>query len=146
MVWYSVANANELLVITGLGIEDFSLSKSRFIMPFQVCNRFSFTPLNYELAIHAMSHEKLAVKIQCSLTIGPDIDVQAELLKYVRLLVTGQRQAEQEVVIRDRITGIIEGEVRAVAASMALEELFNDRKRFQSVIMEYIQEGLEKYG
>jgi flotillin len=36
--------------------------------------------------------------------------------------------------------------MRAVAASMAIEEIFNDRKHFQAKVTEYIQEALVKFG
>jgi flotillin len=47
---------------------------------------------------------------------------------------------------RERITGIVEGEMRAVAASMAIEEIFNNRKHFLAKVTEYIQEALNKFG
>jgi flotillin len=64
----------------------------------------------------------------------------------VELLVSGQSASDQERMIRERITGIIEGEMRAVAANMAIEEIFNDRKHFQGKVTEYIQESLNKFG
>jgi flotillin len=95
------------IVITGSGISEFVLRKKAFILPLQVCNRFCVTPLNYEVQIHALSHEKLAIKIHASLTIGPNVEDRAELNKYVRLLVSSDSQKEQETAIRERVTGNI---------------------------------------
>ena len=58
-----------------------------------VGNVFSVTPLNYEVDIQALSHEKLSVKIQSSLTIGPNIDSPENLRKYVKLLVSSSSQS-----------------------------------------------------
>jgi flotillin len=46
----------------------------------------------------------------------------------------------------DYIIGIVEGEMRAVLANMAIEEIFNDRKHLQSKVAEFIQEALNKFG
>lgn len=151
---YRIANANQFLVITGLGITDFVLCKKRFVLPLQNCNRFTITPLNYDVEINALTHEKLSIHIPAELTIGPNIDNIIELKKYVKLLVSASDENTQEQAIRERVTGIIEGnlsyhglgEMRAVAANMTLEEIFSDRKHFQSKVFEYIQEALEKFG
>lgn len=47
----------------------------------QNVNLFTVTPLNYEVSLHAMSHEKLALKIVASLTIGPRESEPKELQK-----------------------------------------------------------------
>ncbi|KAI3655376.1 hypothetical protein MP638_006682, partial [Amoeboaphelidium occidentale] len=147
MVGYHIANANEFLVVTGIGIsKKFIICKKKFVWPFQNCNVFTVTPLNYEVEIQCLSHEKLSLKIQASLTIGPNTEDNQETEKYVELLVSGQSASDQERMIRERITGIIEGEMRAVAANMAIEEIFNDRKHFQGKVTEYIQESLNKFG
>ena len=86
------------------------------VWPLQRCTEFTVTPLNYEVDINALSNEKLALKIPASLTIGPNVDNPEELRTYVRLLVSEGSQQKQESVIRERITGIVEGEMRAVAA------------------------------
>jgi len=146
---YRVAHANQLLVVTGFGIPDFRICKKSVVWPYQKCNVFSVTPLNYEVDIQALSHEKLSLKIQSSLTIGPNVgndDNNEFMRRYVKLLVSSSKESEQEAIIRNRIMGIVEGEMRGVAASMAIEEIFNDRRHFQDIVRENIQEALDKFG
>lgn len=79
------------------------------------------------------------MRLKCSLTVGPNVDNKAELDKYVRLLVSSDSQAQQENTVRSRITGVIEGELRAVVSSMLIEEVFNDRKHLQQKSSEFIR-------
>jgi flotillin len=93
-----------------------------------------------------MSKEKLRFKIPAALTIGPDLDDPNNMQRYVRLLITAGDRKAQEKVIRERVNGIVEGEMRAVAASMPIEEIYNNRKEFRGRVVEYIQTSLTKFG
>ena len=83
-----------------------STINNRFVYwPIQRCTEFIITPLNYEVSIKALSSEKLAFQIPASLTIGPCVDDEAKLKKYVRLLVSNGQAAHQEQMIRERVRG-----------------------------------------
>jgi len=44
---YSIADANEYLVITGYGVEDVKITKKAWVWPFQRCSRISVLPADY---------------------------------------------------------------------------------------------------
>ncbi|KAL5706240.1 Flotillin-like protein 4 [Ranunculus cassubicifolius] len=142
MVGYKVAKATEYLVITGCGIDDVKLAKKGFIFPFQQCNRFDVTPVNYTLEVHAMSAEKLSFLLPAVFTIGPQVDDES-LMKYARLL-SGQRPGSTHV--RELVQGIIEGETRVIAASMTMEEVFKGTKDFKKEVFDKVQLELNQFG
>jgi flotillin len=125
-MWFHVAQANEYLVITGVGIDDVKVAKKSWVWPGQNLSRFNLTPFSYEIDLHAMSIEKLEFKIPAVFTIGPE-DKQESLCKYARLLTIDARNLEELVL------GIVEGETRVIAASLTIEEIFKDRKLFKEV-------------
>eukprot|EP00158_Paraphelidium_tribonemae_P002635 Partr_v1_DN25527_c2_g1_i1_m20895 putative Flotillin len=146
MIGYFIANANELLAITGPFIKDVELTRKHLVLPFQRITRFKITPVNYEISIKAMSQEKLSFLIPASITVGPDVDDSKQLAKYVRLLVQPGSATFQEEVVGERVRGILVGELRAVTASMSIEEIYNQRKLLQEKVYEYISESLAKFG
>lgn len=54
-----VAEANEYIAVTGIGIDDVKVMKKGFIIPGQKACKFSMTPESYSLALNAMTLEKL---------------------------------------------------------------------------------------
>ena len=128
-VWYSIAEPNEYLVITGGNIEDVRIVKKAFIKPWQKCSRISISPFDFSLNLHAMTIEKLQFQLPAVFTIGPDNELEA-LKKYALLLsgnpdgtstgrsdtiVPGRRNHVQDIV-----KGIIEGETRVIVSSMTV--------------------------
>jgi flotillin len=71
-------------------------------------------------------------------TIGPK-DEPLALEIYARLLTDQQN-------LQDMVMGILEGETRAVAASMAIEEIFSKRKLFKEMIVSNIGAELAVFG
>jgi flotillin len=93
-----------------------------------------------------LSQEKLSFTIPGSINVGPNVSDEKEMKKYVLLLVSAGGNQDQENVIRERVMGILEGEMRQVAASMTIEEIYNNRKQFQARIAEYVSSSLAKFG
>lgn len=44
---YTIADANEYLVVTGYGVEDVKITKKTWVWPFQRCSRISVLPADY---------------------------------------------------------------------------------------------------
>jgi flotillin len=72
-------------------------------------------------------------------TIGPAVTEEA-LVKYARLLTVEPQDIDKLV------EGIIEGESRVILASLTIEEIFKDRKAFQSKVRESIEKELAPFG
>ncbi|KAJ3191391.1 hypothetical protein HK101_007817 [Irineochytrium annulatum] len=138
-----VALPNEYLCITGWGIDDPVLTKKWFLKPGQRVVRFSMTPINYTLSLSAMSQEKLEFVLPAVFTIGPKDDKEC-LHKYAHLLAdTASKRPDH---LEELIRGIIEGEMRVIAASLTIEEIFKDRKPVKDSIMHGVQSELDQFG
>ncbi|KAJ3271172.1 hypothetical protein HDV01_007030 [Terramyces sp. JEL0728] len=140
---YKTASANEYLVITGAGIKDVKVAKKAMVYPMQKCGKFTITPMNYTLSLHAMTVEKLEFTLPAVFTIGPE-DKPASILKYAKLLASNSEKGVKH--IQELVTGIVEGETRVIAASMSMEEIFKERKFFKEHVMEGVQSELNQFG
>ncbi|KAK3001893.1 hypothetical protein RJ639_020302 [Escallonia herrerae] len=142
-MWYKVAKASELLVITGAGIADIKLAKKAFIWPGQSCTVFDVTPVNYSFEVNAMSAEKLSFLLPAVFTIGPRVDEEESLLKYAKILSHHDRESHD---VKELVQGIIEGETRVLAASMTMEEVFKGTKEFKEEVFGKVQLELNQFG
>jgi flotillin len=138
MMWYSIAEANEYLVITGGGIEDVRIVKKALIKPWQKCARISISPFDFSLNLQAMTMEKLQFALPAVFTIGPDNNLEA--LKKYALLLSGNPDGSSAPSrggtitptrrhhVQDIVKGIIEGETRVIVSGMTMEEIFKERQ------------------
>jgi len=124
---YKTSRPNEWLVKTGLLVEDMEIKKKFFQLPFQNIQRIEVTPANYHLSINSMSKEKMEFKFPIVFTLGPKVDNDS-LTKYARFMLNLN---DKEAVIK----GIIEGESRALAANISIEEIFAGRNDFKNNII-----------
>lgn len=140
---YNVANPNEYLVRTGIFIntnDGIDVSKKAFQLPFQTLARVSLEPTTYHCVIEeAMSHEKISFNMPTVFTIGPDDNVES-IKKYVKLLNCSPGN------IREKIVGIIQGEIRVATGKIMLEELFNNRETFKEELINVVNEELKQFG
>ncbi|KAI8892392.1 hypothetical protein BC833DRAFT_370483, partial [Globomyces pollinis-pini] len=136
-------NANEFLAITGINIPDVKIAKKAMIWPGQRSIKFSLTPLNYTLSLHAMTIEKLEFTLPAVFTIGPE-DKPESILIYARLLAANNEKSMKH--IQELVTGIVEGETRVIAAGMTMEEIFKERKFFKEHVLQGIQSELNQFG
>ncbi|PHH92966.1 hypothetical protein CDD83_3124 [Cordyceps sp. RAO-2017] len=73
-MWFSIADPDEFLAITGLGIKSVRISKAAWVWPLQRCVRFSVQPHDYAMDLQAMTKEKLQFSLPVVFTIGPDVN------------------------------------------------------------------------
>jgi flotillin len=155
-MWYSVAEPNAYLAITGLGIETVLIRKKAFIFPFQKVAKFSLTPFDFSMSLTAMTIEKLKFALPAVFTIGPD-DTMEAMLKYATLLTgsdSGATQKSSTAVsvgegrdhVQDIVKGIIEGETRSIVSTMSMEELFKERRIFRDKVIKNVQSELDQFG
>lgn len=142
LLQYKVAKPNQYLVKTGLGIGDVGMevSKTTIHWPLQRLSRIELEPSTYHLMVEAMSQEKIAFRMPAVFTIGPKDDKES-LMLYAQML----NEMESEDLSKT-IDGIVQGEVRILAASSKLDELFNSREHFKTRITDKINEELRKFG
>ncbi|KAJ1534626.1 hypothetical protein HK405_016025, partial [Cladochytrium tenue] len=142
---WCVAKPNEYLVVTGAGISGIFLCKKAFVKPFQRVSRFSVAPINYTLSLQAMSKEKLEFALPAVFTIGPKDEAEA-LTKYASLLADQAGSASSSSSLEELVRGVIEGEMRVIAASLTIEEIFQDRKNIKDNIVHGVQTELDQFG
>jgi flotillin len=148
-MWYSIAEPNEYLVITGARIQDVRIVKKALVKPWQKCARISISPFDFSLNLQAMTMEKLQFALPAVFTIGPDNDLDA--LKKYALLLSGNPDGTSASKrggtimptkrnhVQDIVKGIIEGETRVIVSSMTMEEIFKERQIFKQKVIDSVQ-------
>jgi len=172
---YRISKPDEYLVRTGLFIKDMTVTKQGFQWPFQTYRFIKMQPINFSFNLSSMSQEKLEFVLPCVFTIGPKNNPES-IEKYARLLpteyhketVTQNSDTNKDKKNKDTakdtehtheyimhtntdhlqklVQGIIEGETRVLSASMAIEEIFSDRKKYKELLLQGIQEELDRFG
>jgi Uncharacterized protein conserved in bacteria len=138
---YKVALPNEYLVKTGLFIDDISISKKCFQLPFQTLSPIDMTPLTIHCVIEdAMSSERISFKMPTVFTVGPANNVES-LKNYARLL-----QGTTKEDLKTKIMGIIRGEARMAAGKLPLDDLFNNKENFKHHVSDKINTVLADFG
>ncbi|KAF7508949.1 hypothetical protein GJ744_008505 [Endocarpon pusillum] len=155
-LWYSIAEPNEYLVLTGARIDDVRIVKKALIKPWQKCTRISISPFDFSLNLQAMTMEKLQFALPAVFTIGPDNDLDA--LKKYALLLSGNPNGGSPASragtitptkrnhVQDIVKGIIEGETRVIVSSMTMEEIFKERQIFKQKVIDSVQHELTQFG
>jgi len=139
---YQVANSNQYVVLTGLGIDDIWIGKKGFQWPFQKYAFIDMTPLNYTFDLRAMSREMLEFDLPVSIAIGVKDDPES-LIRYSRFLL---REDHDVDILNDLIRGIIEGETRVLTAATGIQDLFDNRGKIKAMITDKIQKELDSLG
>ncbi|KAJ1547543.1 hypothetical protein HK405_005576 [Cladochytrium tenue] len=122
-----------------------TVCKKAFVKPFQRVSRFSVAPINYTLSLQAMSKEKLEFALPAVFTIGPKDEAEA-LTKYASLLADQAGSTSSSSSLEELVRGVIEGEMRVIAASLTIEEIFQDRKNIKDNIVHGVQTELDQFG
>ncbi len=135
---YKTSRSNEWLVKTGLFVDNLQIGKKFFQLPFQNLQKIDVTPANFNLKINSMSKEKMEFQFPIVFTIGPKVDTES-LSKYATFMMNLN---DKESVIK----GIIEGESRALAAGLSIEDIFTARNEFKNSIINQVQPQLDQYG
>lgn len=141
---YKVAGPDEMIIRTGLFIDDIAVSKRAFVWPFQKYKFIKMHPHNYSFRLQSMSNEKIPFELPAVFTIGPDSEQEA-LVKYARLL--ENVGSEKGVSTIDSVVlGVLEGETRTMSSQMTMEQIFNDREAITKNITKKIQAELKQFG
>lgn len=139
---FKVASANEMLVKTGLGLnQKLSLSRSTVAWPFQKVTPISISPWTVSSNIQGMSHERIPFKLPVVITVGPNTENYESLKLYAEKL--SQKDPEE---IRELVKHIISGDARIIAASMTANQLFHERDTFKKQVSDGVQESLKDLG
>ncbi|XP_074297272.1 flotillin-like protein 3 [Silene latifolia] len=138
--YYAVAGASEYLAITRWNIHDITLAKKALIFPGQTYVRIVISPVDYTVQVQAMSADKQSILLPAVFTIGPKVDDEASLVLYTILMSAHDMNSKQ---VNDLVQGIIEEEIRVLAASMTMEEIFKD---YKNKVSEKVQLELDQFG
>lgn len=140
---YKVCNPDQILVRTGLGIKDMSVTKKGLHWPFQNSSFVSLSPMTFGFDLHNMSSEKVEFKLPIVFTIAPinPSDDLEGFKKYANYMIN-MGQEETEIAIG----GIIEGETRGLTSQLTVEEMFNAKDKFRSDVVEQINQDLNGIG
>ncbi|PUZ58013.1 hypothetical protein GQ55_5G476300 [Panicum hallii var. hallii] len=147
MASLEVADASEYLAITGRGLDDVKLAKKAS----EQGKKFDTTPpVNYEFEVHATTSEKLSLVLPVVFTVGPKVDEhtshsnKASQLLYSKLIIAPHDNGSSHV--RELVKGAVEGQARALAASMTTEEIFQGAEAFEQAVLEKVQLELDRFG
>lgn len=117
-----VADASEYLAITG---------------------GFDTTPVNYEFEVHATTLEELSLILPMVLTVGPKVDEHSKA--YSKLIIAPHGNDPSHV--GELVRGAVEGQARALAASMTAEEISQGAESsFEQAVVEKVQLELDHFG
>lgn len=140
---YKICEAHEVLVRTGLGIKDMSVTKQGMQWPLQRFIKISLNPRTYQFNLHNMSKGKVEFKLPVVFTFAPYTPTEDEdaFKRYARLL---NDITEEEYI--NTISAVVEGETRGLTAGLSVEEMFSGKDKFKATVTDRIQEDLNKLG
>ena len=140
---YKICKPEQIMVRTGLGIKEMLISKKGIQWPLQEAFMINMTPKTFSFNLHNMSHEKVEFKLPVTFTVGPihynnDEDGFKKYANYIN----GMSDNE----FYDTLLGMVEGEMRILTASMTVDEMFSNKKKFQEEVVDKIGIDLDKLG
>ncbi|KAK1295878.1 Flotillin-like protein 2 [Acorus calamus] len=142
MAWYCVAGPSEYLAVTGPFINGTKFIKKGWVFIGQHCVPVDLTPQIIDIEIQAVSEEKLYFSLPMVFTIGPENDSDS-LMKFAELMSAYDISSEE---FRNFIRGVLEGQARALAASMKMDDIVSGINVFHSHVESFILPELKKYG
>lgn len=140
---YMVCKPNQVLVRTGMFIDDMKVNKAALRLPFQSAMKVDLNPTTYKFRLHNMSKGKVEFELPVVLTIGPKLpeDDYEAFTRYCKLL-----QDMESKDIEQTVQGIIEGETRGLTAQMTVEEIFNGKEVFRRQVENQLKPDLMELG
>ena len=140
---YRVCNPEQVMIRTGFGIKDMTVSKKGIQWPFQKHFMVSMVPKTYSFDLHNMSKEKVEFKLPVTFTTAPihPSDDEVGFKKYAKFM--------NDIDPNDftkTLGGMIEGEMRVHTATMTIEDMFSNKEKFQEEIVVKIGVDLDKIG
>ncbi len=142
---YEIAQTNQQLIKTGLGIPDMIVSKKSIIWPFQTFQRISLNPKTLNFHLNHMSKEKVPFSLPVTFTVMPHDPEDSNSIELFKNYARTMTNCDEKEMI-NTIKSVIHGETRILTASLTVEELFSDRERFKSTVTDKIQLVLNQFG
>lgn len=140
---YKVANANQFIAKTGLGIQGISISKKTLQWPFQTAQIYDVNPFAHNFNLKCMSKEMIEMKLPIAFTMQPIIpDKEPELAANFarRLLNIEDRDAI------NTISNVLEGTTRTLSGQLSIDELFHNREAFRDKVVAGVAQELGEIG
>lgn len=146
---YHICSPTEMLVTTGFGIDGLegqgmSIRKKGMVWaPFQKGYPLSLEPFNVSLKLENMSRERVEFSLPINVTLAPfDPITSPELF----LLYARQISAMGAEKINASVKSLIHGELRILAASLTIDEIFENRTVFKTTIFDNLSLETKNYG
>lgn len=140
---YRVANPNEFIAKTGLGIRGIDLSKKTMQWPFQTAIKYDVNPFPHNFDLRCMSKEMIEMRLPIAFTLQPIIptsDVSGAQNYARRMLGISQSDAEAT------ISNVLEGTTRTLSGQLTIDKLFNERDAFRDDVVAGVQAELNEIG
>ena len=140
---------NKVIVVSGLFAKKDDLSSAKclhggvvLVLPLiQTYHWLDLTPITIEIPLRgALSQQNIRVNVPARFTIGISTNPYSMIKAAERLL--GLRLEE----VQSYATDIILGQLRAVIATMRIEDINADRNEFEKKVMDAIDQELKKIG
>jgi flotillin len=145
---YHVCRPDQILVRTGLGITDMTISKTGLQMPFQRAFVLSMKPTTSRFNLTAMSEEFLEVEVPVDIVAKPfHPTVNEEAFKdFARYL--SNDDATQVENFQDVMSAVLEGRFRTLVANRKIEQIFHGEGRSEcnDAILNALQREMRPFG
>lgn len=141
--FYRVAETNEVMVKTGLGVNDIQVTKKAMHWPMQKVKAIDLNPRTFTHDFNAMSKEATSFRIPITFTVGPcppDRDIDG-FLTYVRKVANMNDKQIERIVAT-----VAHGYVRELCQQRTMKDLVEGRLGFKDNLGEYIKGGLDQFG
>jgi uncharacterized membrane protein YqiK len=141
--FYRVAETNEVMVKTGLGVDDIHVTKKTMHWPMQKVKAIDLNPRTFTHDFNAMSKEATSFRVPITFTVGPcapDKDIDG-FLTYVRKVANMNDKQIERIVAT-----VAHGYVRELCQQRTMIDLVEGRLGFKDNLAEYIKGGLDQFG
>jgi flotillin len=140
---YKICRPEQIMIKTGLGIKEMFICKKGIRWPLQDTFMVNMTPKTFSFNLHNMSNEKVEFRLPVTFTVGPiHYNNDEEGFKNYANYINGMEDDE----FYKTLLGMVEGEMRILTASMTVDEIFSNKKKFQEDVVDKIGIDLNKLG
>lgn len=144
---FRVCNPNQMLVRTGLLIEDIAVSKKGMQLPFQKYQFINMDPVTHRFQLKAMSKQHLETDLPVDVVARPfhpenDLDAFKDYARYMTGDIDENRTPKQI------LSATLEGHLRTLMADRDMDEIFRGegRQDCNKAILEHLQVEMRVFG
>ena len=128
---------------TGLFVKGVNVSRMTIQWPFQQIKIIKMNPINYPFLGENMSKELVPFSLPLTFTISP-VHPEKNLSGFISY---ATRFGDMDNnCVKNIIAGIVHGETRAFVGSLTINEIFSDRDKFRTLVVDKVQEDLNQFG